>query len=470
MQNKTLEVQVLPIEKIVEKNFISEIEKHEIRKEALIQKKNDSLELKINGQEDKEGFNLVRETRLNFKTMRVLIKKICKSKRDPLNAEADAWSLIEKEYTSIISEGENHLQKEEDEYNAEKDRIDAENKRRHDAQFVERSTELTKYGANLIDGYFVLNDIKFEASSIREVDAEIWEQNIKPKYKEIFDKAEELRIENEQKMARMEQMRTTVFNTRFDQLLNVFFNTDTIFYEGSALTSKDNLIDMSDKDFQTLKSLHNSIVEDEIKKEKQAKELKERTGTRTKQLYSLGFAFNGLDYVHDTVTFFEHNVSDATNQKWNELTEIATRQIEVIKEEAKQKQDESRKKAQAEADRLALGTARKSILADYEETGYSDFILSEMEESKWNNVLNETRNTFNNKKQEELNAKHLKEKEEADLKQQEELAKLGDKAKWDMFISKLQAVDIPTAKSGKYRTNISIAREKIEEIINLNTK
>lgn len=469
MQTETLQVEILPIEKLVENNFISEIEKHEIRKEALIEKKNECLSLKINGQDDKEGYTRLRETRLNQKATRIVIEKICKAKRDPLNAESKAWSAIEKEYTSIVSEGEDYLQKEEDAFNAEKEKLAAEKQRKNDAQFTERSVELTKYGANLIEGYFVLGDIKFEASSIREVDADIWEQNIKPKYKEIFDEVEKVRIENEKKLAQMEVMKITIFNSRYDQILHKSIDSENFIrsYKNEILTTKSELINMTDEGFYSFVTNYNNDATEAFEKEKAEKQLKERADSRKKELYSLGFAYNGQDFIHDAVTFLSHNITDATEEKWNELIEIATRQINEIKEEARLKQIAEQKLKQAEADKLALGAARLQTLGDYENNTYTTLQLSELEESQWHAILVSIRTNYNDKKQKELEDKQALENEQAELKKAEELAKAGDKAQWENYISKLQAIAIPIAKSGKYRTMVYIAKEKTDEIITL---
>lgn len=466
MNTQTLEV--IPVEEKIN----SELVKENITEKILSELETKYDALTINGQEDKKGFEAVVAARKECKKMMALITTICEKGREPALEEQREWIATEKKHKERVGKLKDYLEKQEKEYEAKEKEIAAENKRKHDAQFVERSTELTKYGANLIDGYFVLGDIKFEASSIREVDAEIWEENIKPKYKVIFDEAEKIRVENEQKLARVEQMRTTIFKSRFDILLDVEAVSGMILNRHTDLKviDKEELINLSDKDFTSLAINHNLEVNNFLLDQKKEKELKERTERRTKELYSLGFTFDGTDFIHNTVTMFVSAVNDVDDEKYAKLLDIATRQIEVIKEEAKGKQEESRKKVQEDAEKFALGTVRRSILADYEETNYTDISLGEMEESKWTGILGEARNKFNDKKQVELNAKHLKEKQDAELKAQEELAKAGDKANWSHFINLLKSVKVPAMKSGKYRDFASIATEKIEEIINLNAK
>jgi hypothetical protein len=49
----------------------------------------------------------------------------------------------------------------------------------------------------------------------------------------------------------------------------------------------------------------------------------------------------------------------------------------------------------------------------------------------------------------------------------EELAKAGDTAQWDNFIEQVKKITVPNVKSGQYRKIGAIAKEKLEEILNL---
>jgi hypothetical protein len=466
MTTQTLEV--IPVEEKIN----SELVKENITEKVLAGLREKYLPLTINGQDDKEGYLAVSEARKDCKRIRVLAKKICEAGREEAVSIQKAWIAKQNEVIAEISKVEDYLEKQEKEYDAEKDRIAAEKKRKHDDQFVERSVELTKYGASLIEGYFVLGEVKYEASSIREVDAEIWEQNIKPKYKAIFDEAEKIRVENEQKLARVEQMRETIINARLSHLLqaNKSVSGKIIYHNETHLTTVDELVNMTESEFGVFKLNHNNIVEEKIQKEKELQDLKDREDVRSKCLYSIGFTFDGTNYVCDTVTIFASTISFSDDDKWDNLLEIAKRQIEVIKEEAKAKQEESRKKAQAEADAIALGTARLRMLTDYSFEGYTDKDLSTMIEAEWEKVLMSARTNYNFKQQQLLSQKQKSDKELSDQKQAEELAKAGDKANWDHFVSLVSSIKIPIMKSGKFRNLAGMATEKLQEIITLNAK
>src|SRR5258708_4237550 len=98
-----IEAEEIPIEQSVEKSFLSQLEKLEITKQYLTDKKDECLELKLNGQ-DKEAYTLIRETRLNMKANRVAIEKICKKGREDATRTQKAWLAVERDFVKIVSE------------------------------------------------------------------------------------------------------------------------------------------------------------------------------------------------------------------------------------------------------------------------------------------------------------------------------------------------------------------------------
>lgn len=455
-------IEVIPVEDKIN----SELVKENITEKVLANLREKYLPLTINGQDDKEGYLAVSEARKDCKRIRVLAKKICEAGREDAVTIQKAWISKQKEVVDEITKVEDYLEKQEKEYDAEKDRIAAEKKRKHDDQFVERSVELSKYGASLIEGYFVLNDISFEASSIREVDAEIWEQNIKPKYKAIFDEAQKVRVENEQKLARMEQMRGTILNSRLPQLLKITKSVSgNVLYHGEIHFAKtDEIIDMDEATFELVKSKHNKEVEDKIAADKKKKEAELRIKNRKQELYDMGFAFNGTAFVCETISVGTSTIETLDDTEWNEGMDKMATTLSKIASDKKINQLAEQKAKQDEADKIAIGTARMQTLSDYEETGYESKDLSEMGEQGWVRVLETARGKFNDAKQTELKEKEAKEKAEAEQKQSEELAKATDKERWQHFIAQVSKLELPTVKSRQYKEMLAITKEKLEEI------
>lgn len=58
-------------------------------------------------------------------------------------------------------------------------------------------------------------------------------------------------------------------------------------------------------------------------------------------------------------------------------------------------------------------------------------------------------------------------RQQEEQRKAEELAKAGDTAQWDNFIEQVKKITVPAVKSGQYRKIGAIAKEKLEEILNL---
>jgi hypothetical protein len=208
----SVEAHEIPIEQAVERSLLTSLEKMNITKKFLEEKRDECLELKLDGQ-NKEAYTIIRETRLNMKTRRVAIEKICKKGREDATKTQKAWIAVQNDWTEIVSAGEDYLSKLEEQYEMEAERIKSEAKRKQEESFILRQSELTKMGAQYIDGNFVLNDISFEAILIKEADDEVWNESIKNKYYDQYlineavrlaeekvkaEAAEKLRIEQEE--------------------------------------------------------------------------------------------------------------------------------------------------------------------------------------------------------------------------------------------------------------------------------
>ena len=268
--------------------------------------------LKISGQDDREGYKSVVNARKECKAWRVAAKKICEEGRDEAVKTQKAWVAKEKEVTGKILEIETLLQKEEDAYEAEKERIKAEKKAVEDNRLTTRTVQLTGMGASLVDGFFVLGEVKYQVNDIREFDDEKYTNEILPQYKNIFQAVEEARVkaENERKEAEArlkiereeferkqaeftlqqkkaqeeqqrkereeEEKRDAIMQQRYQKLqsigMNYDFKYDAFVYEG---VNVDNKTEISLWDEATFNS---KVVEfqNEIKKIRQQKEEADR--------------------------------------------------------------------------------------------------------------------------------------------------------------------------------------------------
>jgi len=107
------------MEKEAENPITTELVKNNVTDAVLKNIKTKYLPLKINGIEDKEGYDTVHKARIVCRDLRVLTEKLCKKGREDATKIQKAWIQKEKEVVAEISEVEQHLKKQEDVIDAE---------------------------------------------------------------------------------------------------------------------------------------------------------------------------------------------------------------------------------------------------------------------------------------------------------------------------------------------------------------
>lgn len=111
------------MEKEAENPITTELVKNNVTDTVLKNIKIKYLPLKINGIDDKEGYDTVHKARIVCRDLRVLTEKLCKKGREDATKIQKAWIQKEKEVVAEISEVEQHLKKQEDAVDAEKEAI-----------------------------------------------------------------------------------------------------------------------------------------------------------------------------------------------------------------------------------------------------------------------------------------------------------------------------------------------------------
>lgn len=89
------------------------LRKENITEQVIAKLRADYLCLKVKGEDDKEGYEIIRKARLECKNLRVLAQKIAKAGREDAIAEQKAWIAAEKNVTGQISEVEIYLEGQE---------------------------------------------------------------------------------------------------------------------------------------------------------------------------------------------------------------------------------------------------------------------------------------------------------------------------------------------------------------------
>lgn len=148
--------------------------------------------------------------------------------------------------------------------------------------------------------------------------------------------------------------------------------------------------------------------------------------------------------------------------------------------EAKRREDELAKEREEMTRRNKLQQKRFSLLMPVNPSG-TDVNMSalwELSDEEFDTLLSSKTEKFKKEQAEKQKAieeeaakrerdRILEEQRISEQKKAEELAKAGDKAQWDNFIANINKIQLPTGKSGQYRRICAIAKDKIEEILNL---
>lgn len=404
----SIEAEEIPIEKSVEKSFLSSLEKHEINKKMLEEKRDECLALKLNGQ-DKEAYTLIRETRLNQKTNRVVIEKICKKGREDATKIQKAWIAMEKDYVKIVSEGEDYLSKLEEEFETEQERIKQEIKRKQEEEFILRQAELTKMGAAYQEGSFVLNDVSYEAVLIKESDDDVW-QTMKAKFNEQY-------LINEQKRIAEEKQKEEA----------------AALLESQRQEQERKRIELEEREAAIKKKEQDEVDRQQAVENQKAAELKAKMDaqnkSRSNQLAALGLNYNGQEYTYQDINVHWVDITTFSEGEWSELIEKIVPEIENRKQEAEKK-------------RLAAIEEEKRIAAELAVKKEQERVAEE------------------NRKAEE---KRLQE----EARKAEEALKATDKTKWAAILKSIEAIQFPEMKHPAYKQKVVDAKKFIAKITDL---
>lgn len=402
--------EVFPDEQVGER--ISEsLQKVNVTDKLISDLKDKYATLKIDGPDDKEGYLFLQDARKDCKRLRGLVTKVCKKGREWAVLEQKKWVAKEKEVCDKIEEIENPLETQEKAFEAERDRRKAELKQAQDKAFAVRSAELNKFGAIFNGSEYVLGDVAYELSAIRETDDEIYSTIIKPKFEAIFNAKEAARMADEQQKAAADAEREK---------------------READIAAKE----------KVMKDREDAIIaaEQKLRKENDAKleaerlaaevKLKELVRVRVSQLSALGMNY---DYNMEIYSAFGTSVSmldvkAMEENEWNEFIPNITETIKIEKEKSRLAAEAKTQQDAKEAARLAADAA----------------IEKERERVR---------------REKELADKAA---EDAKIKAQQEKDAASDSQKWDTMIKELTAIQIPEFKSKKFREQASFVKDFID--------
>lgn len=370
--------------------------------------------LKLASIDDKEGYLDIKEKRKKACKLRLLAVEICKKGREDAIKTQKAWKAKEDEIVEIIKDVESHLSKEEDIYEAEKERIKQEKIRIEQANLIKRQAELLQMGAQLVGDQFVLGDVSIDIVSVKEASDASYASSILPDFKEIFDRNEAARIKKE----------------KDDEDARLAQEAEKKRIEEAAAELK--------KAQDELKAAQDKLKKDQEDADNEKKRIADQEKQKVSNergifLKNLGFTFdfsensfhyNGEEYA-DYISIFD--VQSLTTDQWEERTKLIPESVAKDKESREEKQ------------RKFVEEQTKKAVADALQKQKDD--------------------------QEAQKQKEADDAKQAAILEQEKSDKATDSQKWVIFADSLQQIKYPEMKSSKYRKFVAIAKEKIEEIM-----
>jgi hypothetical protein len=424
------EIAVVPVEEQISQELV----KNNVTDTLIEKLKADYMPLQIAGIDDKETYLLVKEARKECKKWRVLAKKLCTKGREDAVAIQKAWVAKEKEVTEKIGEVEDHLEKQEKEFDAAVEAEKLRRKREQEEQFILRQQALSAMSVLYADGNFTLGDVSFEMSLIKECDPEIWENDIKPK----FEEAHKIVMAEVLERERIKKEKEEEFRKQQEEFER----------KQRELEEKEAALKAAQEE-QDKKERERIAEEERIKKEKLEKKFQDR-------LVRGHYNFNGFTVSYkDKIVGSKEDLVAIPEDDFNEL--VAVRELEIADEIEAQKEAErkmvlgqSRLKALKELGRVPIDATAIS-LSDLSEEEYDTLYANEKREYE-----------AAKRKMWEIEQEDKRLKDEADQKAKMEAAK--DKEKWWEMMDQIKAIAVWEMRSSQYRAKAKRFRELLDQI------
>lgn len=402
---------------------VARLSKFEVRAKELTAKYS---ALTINGVEDKDGYDEVKSARSELRSLRISTEAEKKAAKSPYLMICSSIEEKSKFILSTIQPFELKFQGMIDKVDEEKERIKAEKKRKQDEQLIQRQQQLTALGAVYMEGMFVLEDVSFEASAIRECDDQIFEEDIKPKFQFIFNRKEyerKLKEENERK------------------------ERERLAEEQKKLEQQREELARQQRDLER---------QQQEQRDKEEEERKKIIKSRSVQLESLGMKFSTFtgNYIFETFSISgSPDTFLVSDDEWDKLINYAKQSINDIEKEREALRLFVLREEQKKRHIQSIGTARVNFLKTIGSTGYSIDELGAMEEKEWDAF-------FADKKQQvELQQRQMEE-----LKEKQRVELMKDKEKWGEIVKHLNATPLHEMRSSQYRKKMSEVRDFLETI------
>jgi hypothetical protein len=431
----------------VEEQIQQELVKHNVTEAAIAALKEKYMGLQIKGMDDKETYLAVKEGRKECKGIRVLAEKLCKKGREEANAIQKAWVAKEKDVTGRIGEVEDHLEKQEKDFEAKVAAEKERRKREQEEQFILRNQVLSGMGVLYSDGHYTLGEVSFEVSLIKECDPDIWEADIKPKFEEEYRKVEAERIEAE----RLKRERE------------------------AELKRQQEALEKEKEEIEKQKAALKQAQEEQERKEREEHERKMAAAkaeeeakwkVRAEQLQALGLKvdfFNNHLYYNGYDCSVSHlDITGYDDEKWNAMIDKITPHIAEQKAQV-ERQRLAEIEAKKEAARVdGLRRFRIDALQQYGATSTDD--LGTYTDEQWWTLINEVKDHYEKRQKEQWEKEQEEKRKAEELKKQQEMEAAKEKTKWEDIISQVKNIQLYEFKSAKYINKAKALKQLLEQI------
>jgi fused signal recognition particle receptor len=404
------------IQDTVEMKVNLALQKGNVTAQVIAQLRERFLPLKINGQDDKEGYKAVVAARKDCKALRVKVGKICKEGREEAVIIQKAWVAKDKEVSGQIEEVETYLEEQENAYEAERERLKKEEDDKQAAIFTNRTILLTKMGVEFTGTKFVLADVEFDAADVKKSTEELFQQAIVAPFKEVFDKIEADRISEEARVqaeneriaaekAESERVRIEAEQKLASEQAEMKRQQEEFRQQQEAFAAKQ----------AEAERVENEKAAQQQAEAKQAKEAKFKARMAELRDYS----YNGFTVSHNgDIVGSKELIVDMPDEEFATLVKSNNESIEA--KEAEKNRLIAEQAATKERERIEAEQAASALKKQQEEAAEA-----------------------------------------------EKLAAANDKTKWEAVLKAIKSINIPEMRSGQYRKKAAIAREKLEELLGL---
>lgn len=434
---------VIPIEEQINQELV----KHNVTEALIADLKQMYMPLVLKDLNDKETYVAIKEGRKHCKQVRVTAEKLCKKGREDANAISKAWVAKEKDVAGRIGEVEDHLEKQEKEFEAEQEKQKALRKRQQEEQLIRRQTQLTNMGALYSDGSFALGEVSFELSLVKECEEDIWVEQILPKFTAEYQKIESERIEADRKKKEQEE---------------------ELKRQQEEMQRKQRELEQREADLKK--------AEEEKQRKDQADEARRRAeeNQRIEKLWRdrlellRPIGWNGQEafakYDESVIVATYDQLITWADDEFKSAYESHHENVLRIEKEIEEKRQAEIEEQKKIAARNALNKSRQQALLQYDHLAPHPEALADMNDDEWDGMLETVKGTYEAAQREKWEKEQEEKKKLEEQREAQRLLEANEKEKWQHIIDQLDAIVIHKFKSGQYGKKAAILREKLEEV------